>query len=231
MKLILSGGGGIKKNPAAYQLFRDSVDPKKPVLILTQAVTTIRYTEVYESHRAALLSLGIEETERCDDLTSLPDDIGSLYGGVMVSGGNTYRLLGLLKESGAAEKLRRYFEEPDSVYIGSSAGAIIMGYDIEAIGYMDANVIALGDTHGFNYANGWSIIAHYGNGSCEQRNREDSIAVPAYSKKVGKILALPEEAALLVEQDRTTLVGTREALFYENGVKTGAIRPGETLNR
>lgn len=76
----------------------------------------------------------IDETTLEDD-SLMPDDL-SQYGFVFVSGGNTFYLAYRLAKTGFDKKIKDYVKN-DGVFVGSSAGAIILMDDIEPFAPLD----------------------------------------------------------------------------------------------
>jgi dipeptidase E len=214
--MILSGGGGAAKNPAAYELFANSVDKRKPVLYICFASLPEAYAEAYGKFAASMVSLGIYSTRLCDSPEFFSKFELSEFGGIYCAGGNTFRLLKTLRDCGADKKIKDYLHA-GGVWIGSSAGAIIGGADIQPIIFMDANAVLLEDTRGLDMMNGFSTIAHYGNAASEQRNSEWYAAVDLLAKKYNKLVALSEEAAIVIEENKTYILGV-PCRVYENGV-------------
>lgn len=216
MRVIISGGGGASKNPAAYELFAGSVDKSKPVLYIGLA---IRPENVYDSYSKFVLSmakLGILCTRCCADTGSFDEFDLDSFGGIYCAGGNTFRLLKLLKECGADKKIVDYVRK-GGAYIGSSAGAIICGEDIYPIIYMDPNSVVLEDTKGFDLMKGYSTVAHYGDAVTESRNAEEAEAVRVLAEKYPRLIALSEECAIVVEDDRIYTLGA-PCIIYNNGI-------------
>lgn len=215
MPMILSGGGGVAKNPAAYELFAASVDKSRPVLYVPFASTPEKYVDNYANFVRNMAVLGIMSTRLADS----PDyfrtaDLGDL-GGIYVAGGNTFRLLRDLRESGGLEKIKAFVKN-GGAYIGSSAGAIIGGADIMPIIFMDSNAVMLEDTRGMDMIRGWSTIAHYGDASTEFKNNEWYASTERLAKKYDKLIALSEEAAIVIDGERVYILGA-ECKVFENG--------------
>lgn len=146
------------------------------------------------------------------------------YSALFIGGGNTYKLLLGLKESGAFKNIRDYINN-DGVVIGGSAGAVIFGYDINIIASMDPNDVKLKDTKGFDVLSGISIFPHYTNRKSkytEEENNErmkmftDSIT--KYSEKIGKVIAIPEEDAIYISEEGIQVIGTKSYFVFKNGV-------------
>ncbi len=226
MPMILSGGGPLAKNPAAYELFANSVDKKKPVLYICFASLPDNFNDAYGRFVVNMAGLGIYSSRLCNDVSVFDEFDLDEFGGIYCAGGNTFRLLKTLKDCGADQKIRRYIQNGGS-YIGASAGAIIGGADIMPIIYMDSNAVLLKDTRGLDMMQGWSTIAHYGNGSTETRNQEWYEMTELLAKEYDKLIALSEESAIVIEPDRAYILGA-ECKVYENGTPR-ILQPGEAL--
>ena len=70
-----------------------------------------------------------------EDGDLIPEDLDE-YGFVVVSGGNTFYLAYRLKATGVGAALKEYIEN-DGVYIGISAGTVILADNIEPISLAD----------------------------------------------------------------------------------------------
>ena len=134
MKLILCGFGSGDQNTLANQKLNEIIDHNKPILYIPLAMGENEhpYDGCYEWINEELKSVdktGISMVRSFEDLASrnLQD-----YSALFIGGGNTYKLLLGLKESGAFKNIRDYINN-DGVVIGGSAGAVIFGYDINNI--------------------------------------------------------------------------------------------------
>ncbi len=111
------------------------------------------------------------------------------YDAVFIGGGNTFRLLDFIKTHGLDEKLRKFMHGGRPVY-GGSAGAIIMGADINIAREMD-------DPTGFKYNDGLDILA----GACVAchwpRISEYVHDFAATQKR--KIYCIPEDCGMIFD--------------------------------
>ena len=142
------------------------------------------------------------EIDMLTDLTKSPDLRN--YDAVYIGGGNTFKLLKEIRESGFDEKLLRYYKSGGTIY-GGSAGAIIWGRDINIASICadaDVNDVNLRNTGGFDKLNGHDIQCHYENSQLKEN--QDFIR-----KTKAPIIAIPEESALLVEDGKYGVIGTK----------------------
>jgi dipeptidase E len=224
--MILSGGGGVTKNPAAYELFAENVNKNRPVLYIPFASVPENYAENYAKFALTMANLGIMSTRLCDTPDYFKNFDPESIGGIYCAGGNTFRLLKTLRECGAIDKIRDYVKG-GGAYIGSSAGAIIAGADIMPIIFMDANAVLLDDTRGMDMMNGYSTIAHYNNSPSEFKNAEWRAATDKLATKYDRLIALSEESAVVITNERTYIQGA-DTLVFESGAAR-VVRGGENL--
>jgi len=151
---------------------------------------------------------GIEMIRSTEELMSRDF---SEYAALYIGGGNTYKLLRDLKESGAFERIRKYLAEEDGIVYGGSAGAIIFGKDLDSCNTDDENEVGLADHTGFNMIGGYSLLCHYTN-----RNRERTELSRNYLLELSKtkpVYAIPEENTIFVEDGKIRFIGNRP--YYE----------------
>lgn len=136
------------------------------------------------------------------------------YCAIFVGGGNTYKLLRDLKVSGSFEKIKIFLEN-DGIVFGGSAGAIILGEDIESCKYADKNEVGLTDTVGFNVLKGVSLLCHYTNED-EQKTKLHTDYLLELSLR-RRVVALPEEDTVFVNGDRAEVIGNRPYYVFRDG--------------
>lgn len=226
MKLILCGGGSGDQNTLANQKLNEIIDHNKPILYIPLAMNENEhpYDGCFEWINEELKSVdktGISMVRSFEDLASrnLQD-----YSALFIGGGNTYKLLLGLKESGAFKNIRDYINK-DGVVIGGSAGAVIFGYDINIIASMDPNDVNLEDTKGFDVLSGISIFPHYTNRKSKHTEEENNErmkmftdSITKYSEKIGKVIAIPEEDAIYISEEGVQVIGTKPYFVFKNGV-------------
>ena len=139
------------------------------------------------------------------------------FDAIYIGGGNTYRLLHLLRESGYDRALLRCIQGGTAVY-GGSAGAAILGHDIGTVAHMDENNVGLENLHGLNVLRGYAIWSHY-----EPRD-DDRIA--AYLRDEGiPVLAISERAGVALEGRRLVALGYEPAIVFSAEGST-VVEPG-----
>lgn len=228
MRLILCGGGSGKQNILANAKLNEIIDNSKKILYVPLAMNEEEhpYDGCYEwitKELALVEKSGIEMVRTFEQLASIDY---SIYGAIFIGGGNTYKLLKGLKESGAFEKIRDYINS-NGIVIGGSAGAVIFGKDINIISKMDPNDVELQDTLGFDILDGISIFPHYTNFRSKyteeeniQKQNEYSEFMVDYSINNGKVIAIPEEDFIFISDGDIEVIGTRPYYEFTNGEKT-----------
>ena len=230
MRIFLCGGGDGDQTRDACRRLNDVIDHTKPILYLPFAMENANYESCHEWVRGELQCVDVPDIEMVKSAEELAGIHVENYSAIFIGGGNTYKLLNGLKASGSFEKIQGYIEH-DGIVFGGSAGAIIFGYDIESCAPMDQNGVGLKDTKGFNVLNGYSVFAHYTNGSSrltEQENRERTKRYTEellrYSKEHGPVIAMPEEDTLFLNGDHFEMIGSRPYYCFEEG-KRSALTP------
>lgn len=133
------------------------------------------------------------------DLETEPQKDFSSYGVIYVCGGNTFKLLRFAREADFKSSIENLLER-GGIYIGVSAGSIIVGPSITIAGEIepDENEVGLDDLTGFGISD-LIILPHY-----SPEIEEEVIAFEnKYSVKVER---LNNSQAILIENDQETLV-------------------------
>ena len=216
MKLILNGGGDGKHVESARKLLNSLIDNNKKILYVPLAWPDSNYNKCFEfmiNELSDVSSLGIEMITTGEEIVSKNlNDYACIY----IGGGNTYKLLSILKESGAFEKIKNYLINDDRIVYGGSAGAIIFGKDLDSCNTDDDNEVGLIDNTGFNLINGYSLLCHFTN-----RNEERTKLSRKYLLELSKtkpIYAIPEEDTIYIDDDKIEFIGSRPYYEFNNGV-------------
>ena len=233
MRLILNGGGDGKQVKESYELFANLVNGGK-ILYIPLAWANGNIVDCINWFSAEVKPYGITNIEQIlttEDITKEKLDECS---GVFIGGGNTYQLLKGLKETHAFENLKEYIENGGLV-MGGSAGALIFSECIDTClkdelvikSCNDENIVGLKDTKGFNCINGYSILPHY---------KKLPEQYPDIQKRVNKLISngfklvcLPEETSLYINNDNFTIIGQKSAEIITKN-KTQTIEPNNTCD-
>ena len=130
MKLILNGGGKGDLVADARRLLNNIIDHNKKTLYIPFAWPDPTYSgclEFMTNELSDVDKLGIDMVKKTDELIS--KDFKE-YAFIYIGGGNTYKLLKDLKDSGAFEKIKKYLLEENGIVYGGSAGAILFGKEL-----------------------------------------------------------------------------------------------------
>lgn len=237
MKLILCGGGSGEQNYYANKKLNEIIDHSKPLLYIPLAIDENEhsYDSCYEWITEELSQVELIRIEMVRNFEELSKKDYRNYCALFIGGGNTYKLLKGIKDSGSFDKIRDYINN-DGIVIGGSAGAVIFGYDIEVISTMDSNDVALTDTKGFDVMNGISLFPHYTNKESNLSEEENIVrlnnftnAIKKFSMTTGPVIAIPEEDAILINDRELEILGNRPFYYFDNG-KTQILNSIENIN-
>lgn len=225
MRLILCGGGSGEQNLLANQKLDEIINHTKPLLYIPLAMDEEEhpYNSCFEWIQEELKNVKVPYIEMVRTFEELAAKKLENYSAIFIGGGNTYKLLLGLKQSGAYNNIKNYIEN-DGIVIGGSAGAVIFGYDINIISTMDPNDVKLDDTKGFDVMKGISIFPHYTNKKSKLSEEENldrlntfTNAIKEFSVVNSNVIAIPEEDAIFVNDDELKVLGNRPFFFFKNG--------------
>ena len=190
-KIVLTSCGVIdsKLKEQFYELLNKDISKVK-LLFITIAVDGEKDTDRawLEEEYATILDLGIEEKNitkfHYEDIEFFSYDI------IYMIGGNTFYLLKELGEKNLAEKIIQAINN-GVIYIGSSAGSIILGKSIETALPYDENWVNLVDFEGLNIVDG-IIIPH--------ANRKQDFIKEAKQKYSDKIIELYDDYGIVIDE-------------------------------
>ncbi len=214
MKVFLCGGGCGEQTKEAIGRLDQVIDHSKPCLYIPLAMEAERYDSCYEWIGTELGDVTVPEIRMVRSAQELAKAELADYSFVFIGGGNTFKLLKDLKESGAFEHLKEYLENGGIVF-GGSAGAIIFGKDIETAGFLDENEVGLKDTEGFDILDGISVFCHYTAGSEEENERSRQYLTEASGQQY--LTALPEEMTLFVNDGTIEAIGDCSFYCFRDG--------------
>jgi dipeptidase E len=226
MKLILTGGGSGEKTRELDELFASLLNKSKPLLYIPIAINTKEhpYPECLKWIKETFDELDVKtydmwtEKDLKKSKTINPEEFSGIY----IGGGNTPYLLKILKESNFWDFLKKAIKLGIPIY-GGSAGAIIFAKTIIPSLSADENEVGITDFKGMNILNDFEFWAHY----------EDSLEpkVQEFIEKYGlkKIIAVPEDCGLVIEDNQTKVIGKSPAIVFENNNKK-IINSGEFIN-
>lgn len=214
MKVFLCGGGAGEQTIEANKRLNEVIDHAKPCLYIPLAMEADMYDSCYQWITGELKDLDIPYIDMVRSAEELAEKELSAYSVLFIGGGNTYKLLNDIKRCGMFEKIREYLEN-GGVAFGGSAGAIIFGEDLESCELDDPNEVDLKDTAGYDVLGGISVLCHYTSRTEEEdeKNKEFLLSISDHRR----ILAMPEEVTVFVNDDKVEIIGDRPYYYFEKG--------------
>ena len=137
----------------SHELQKDSISSKN-ILIIYEP-----YFSIEDILYRACLKMGFKEENIILCNSRIPKSIFDNLGYVYVTEGNTFEVMRHMKENHLVEPIRKVVTE-GTVYIGSSAGAMIAGTDIELANDFDRNETGLCDFSALGLFDG-TVLPHY----------------------------------------------------------------------
>lgn len=189
-KIVLTSCGIIDSElkDQFYRLLDKDISQIK-LLYITIAVDGEKDTDRkwLEEEYATILNLGIKEKNITEYHYEENVDFSS-YDIIYMIGGNTFYLLKELKEKKLVKKIIQAINN-GVIYIGSSAGSIILGKTIETALPYDENWVGIEDFTGLNIVDG-IIIPH--------ANRKQEFIAEAKEKYKDKIIELYDDYGIVI---------------------------------
>lgn len=216
MKLILNGGGSDEQIRDSISLFAQHVKGGK-VMYIPLAWNNGNMENCIDWFRTQVEPFGISNIIQILDAKKITKEELKKCTGIFIGGGNTYKLLKMLKETPAFENIKEFMLRKDSIIMGGSAGALVFGKSIDSClddglgikSICDQNLVGLKDTTGFNCINGYSILPHYMR-KPEQANLTNQRIERLLSEGY-KLICLPEETSLVIEDNKIRIIGSQPA--------------------
>ena len=196
MKLLLTSAGFLNKevSDTFLSLLNKSTGQIHVVFIPTASRTEHELRYVEES-RQELVDLGITNiTTLSLDRKVTAEEINSADA-IYVCGGNTFYLLQKIRESGLDQLLPSF----GGLYVGVSAGSIVVGPNIEVSGPWDENDVNLSDTTGIKIVD-FAVVPHY-------QRKDQAIVENLKSRADYEIMELTDNQAVLVENGERKIIG------------------------
>ena len=199
MKLLLCSYAPHKSEKlekAFLDLLTKPIDENK-VFILSMDTTSRRYRESLEIAKQWYIGLGILE-HNISIYNLITDTIPSFDGldVLHVWGGNTFHYLKQIREIGLVPMIHDFVRR-DGVYVGSSAGSMLMGPSVDEDLYiLEKNEVGLQNVTGFGIVP-FYICAHWDSKSDEVRDE-----MLKYGKASGKhLIPLTDQQGVLVHDN------------------------------
>lgn len=198
--IFISGGGDISDTQELDRKYFELLRNNSKILYIPIAMEADRigYEDCYDWF-TTLISTHNQGKEIDFTMLLENDHISDLikYDAVYIGGGNTFTLLNYLVKNNLHQGLTEYINSGGIVY-GGSAGAIVFGKDIRTV--EEENNKNYVNYIGMNVLNNCSIICHY----------EESLDKKIYEaiKKIQTpVIALPENAGLIIGNNTVNIIG------------------------
>ncbi len=173
---------GDEENPTWFEKFKDQ--------LRQQGITNIENLDLRNKNQ--------EELEEIFDRSDI----------IFVNGGNTFFLLDWMRKTGFEKALKKFLSE-DKLYVGVSAGGIVVTPTIAIAGVEpgDANNVGLKDFTGLDTVN-FEFSPHV-------PDMVSYEAVEEYSKTThNKIYSVDDYAAVLVQDNKVSIIGDGKYKIY-----------------
>jgi len=213
VKVALAGGGGAGDSRLLDNLFASWIGPQGKLLYWPLALRGIRpFQSCLEWIRATFAPFNITRITMWTDLSEHQASELDEFDGVYIGGGNTFCLLAQLQESGFEPYLKAYVQGGKPVY-GGSAGAVVLGRDIQTVNHLDRNDVGLTETKGLDLAQGHAIWVHY--------RRRDDKQIHAYVRDYQQpVLTISERSGIVIENEGMRAVGFEPAYRFDRQGKS-----------
>lgn len=225
MRLLLNGGGSTEQLALTMKKLNEIIDHSKPILYIPLAMDEIEhpYGGCYEWFTQQIINVSVTRLDMARTFEDLSSRNLDNYAAIFIGGGNTYKLLKGLKESGTFENIQKYIKN-NGIVVGCSAGAVICGKNIDIISSMDPNDVKLTDTRGFDVLSGISIFPHYINLKSKLTDEENQARIDKFTNSIieftlknGDVIAIPEEDTIYINGEDIEIIGTRPYYEFKNG--------------
>ena len=137
---------------------------------------------------ATILELGISKENIVEYKIGKSEEDIDDFDIIYMMGGNTFYLLDVIRKTGFGEKIRGFLSK-GKIYIGSSAGSIIMGNTIEAAALFDENNVGMTEFTALKLVDG-IIVPH--------ANRKEAFINNLRSETNEKIIPLYDGGGIIV---------------------------------
>ncbi len=221
MRLILNGGGSGDQVKDSYRLFGKEINGGK-VMYIPLAWNHGNLENCIDWFREEIKPFGVTYIDQILKPEQITKERLKNVSGIFIGGGNTFKLLKMLKDTEAFDNLQCYINN-NGLVMGSSAGALIFGKSINTclknelnINSTDKNLVGLKDTNGFNAIKGYSLFVHYKK-QAEQLSQTQEY-VDRLLKLGHRLICLPEETSVWINQDKISIIGQKPAEMFDNDV-------------
>lgn len=165
MRLMLTSDG--LSNPKLKGEFLRSLNknPRESSVLIIAGLSKRKYFKYFRAAKDIFVSLGIKKITLANISNPIKAKEFGNFDVVLFMGGNTFYLLDRARKTGFISYIKNHVRK-NNVYIGISAGSIIVHKSIEIAGWgtcADPNLIGLSDLTGIGLTN-LAVYPHYKRG-------------------------------------------------------------------
>lgn len=198
--IFLSGGGECEDTAVLDSKYFSRLPNRAEILYIPIALNrdATRYKACYDwfsgcvSKHAKNKNINITMLLQGEDIPEL-----SKFTAIYIGGGNTFKLLTFFINNKLDKKLIKYIDD-GGIFYGGSAGAIILGKDINTVKEENDNDYRY--SKGLNMVGGLSVICHY------QPKLDEKISVSTEEIKT-PIIAMPENSGIAIHPNSIEVIG------------------------
>lgn len=207
--IILGGGGGKEQSIEVDKYFvrhQQAKCSKMMYIPIAMDERVYTFSQCFTWIKSVFEPLGLEKIDMITDLKSISYEIGGKYSSVYIGGGNTFNLLKEIRDSGFDIKLLDFIKSGGCVY-GGSAGAIILGSDIDTASHKDPNDVMIDDFTGLNVVKSYAVWCHY------QASHNELIKEYVKRSKYS-VIAIPEASGIAYDCEVFKNVGSESCYIF-----------------
>ena len=191
--MIVLNGGSYYPDSREVDSYWISKVEKDDLIIFVPSATSRSQKEYYEFFKQNMSNYNLKNIEYVDLYLSWERALEAKV--IYIPGGNTYKLIGIIRKSGFDGFLK--VETENKIIVGNSAGAVVLGQEVQTSN--DEDVIGIQDKKGVGLV-GISICPHY---TDDKKDRLTRLSKTVTSKIVG----VGEKSGIIFDQGNVTKVG------------------------
>lgn len=196
--IIANGGSYWPESEKTDRFFVEKLNPNDKILFIPAATTKSQetYFDFFKEKMSHYGLTNVVWTNLYGSWEKDTKDIKMVY----LAGGNTFKLMTILRSSGFDHFIKEYYNQ--LIIVGNSAGSVVLGENILTTN--DEDIIGAKDYSGLNLLP-YSICPHY---SQDKKEHLKELA-----KKFNlKILGIPEENGIILDRQEEKRIGHIEEI-------------------
>ncbi|MGO1368825.1 MAG: Type 1 glutamine amidotransferase-like domain-containing protein [Senegalia sp. (in: firmicutes)] len=191
--MIILNGGSYYPDSQEIDLYWISKVKKDELIVFIPSATTRSQEEYFEFFKQKMSQYGVFNITYADLYKDW--EIARNAKVIYIAGGNTYKLLDIMRKSGFGDFLKH--EAQNTMIIGNSAGAVVLGKDIRTTN--DNDIIGIEDTRGLGLVD-YSICPHY-----TEEKKDRLIKLADILKHT--IIGIPEKSGFIIDKNKVSKIG------------------------